>query len=293
MDSWERIRELGVLRAAGMSRRQVWRSVLVEAGIIGTIGGLVGSVAGLVVGALLLGFAGGCRPRSRCRGRRSRRRSSSASGWRCWPRPSRPGSPAGDRSWRPSGRSLTASATGPRALPRLVDSARRRARRGGATREADVLRAAVDDASARRGEGAHDRGLPGPGAPRRARVAPPAERRPGRRGRRPHLPDRPDLVPARGQPGARTRSRRSASSSWAAASACGAASSPRCCTSSSASSACRSSRSTRAASRSCSARPAATSSGSCSPAPSSVGLRSSAGTGGSAARSAPRRSARW
>ncbi len=59
MDSWERIRELGVLRAAGMSRRQVWRSVLVEAGIIGTIGGLVGSVAGLVVGALLLSFAGG------------------------------------------------------------------------------------------------------------------------------------------------------------------------------------------------------------------------------------------
>ena len=59
MDSWERIRELGVLRAAGMSRRQVWRSVLVEAGIIGTIGGLVGSVAGLAVGALLLGFAGG------------------------------------------------------------------------------------------------------------------------------------------------------------------------------------------------------------------------------------------
>ena len=59
MDSWERIRELGVLRAAGMSRRQVWRSVLVEAGIIGTIGGLVGSVAGLAVGALLLAFAGG------------------------------------------------------------------------------------------------------------------------------------------------------------------------------------------------------------------------------------------
>ena len=59
MDTWERIRELGVLRAAGMSRRQVWRSVLVEAGILGTIGGLVGSVAGLAVGALLLGFAGG------------------------------------------------------------------------------------------------------------------------------------------------------------------------------------------------------------------------------------------
>ena len=39
MGTWERIRELGVLRAAGMSRRQVWRSVLVEAGILGTIGG--------------------------------------------------------------------------------------------------------------------------------------------------------------------------------------------------------------------------------------------------------------
>ena len=36
MDTWERIRELGMLRAAGMSRRQVWRSVLVEAGILGS-----------------------------------------------------------------------------------------------------------------------------------------------------------------------------------------------------------------------------------------------------------------
>jgi putative ABC transport system permease protein len=59
MGTWERIRELGVLRAAGMSRRQVWRSVLVEAGILGTIGGIAGSVAGLAVGALLVAFAGG------------------------------------------------------------------------------------------------------------------------------------------------------------------------------------------------------------------------------------------
>ncbi len=58
MGTWERIRELGVLRAAGMSRRQVWRSVLVEAGILGTIGGIAGSVAGLAVGALLVAFAG-------------------------------------------------------------------------------------------------------------------------------------------------------------------------------------------------------------------------------------------
>ncbi len=59
MDTWERIRELGVLRAAGMSRRQVWRSVLVEAGILGTIGAVVGSIAGMGIGALLVAFAGG------------------------------------------------------------------------------------------------------------------------------------------------------------------------------------------------------------------------------------------
>ena len=45
--------------AAGMSRRQVWRSVLVEAGILGTIGAVVGSIAGMGVGALLVAFAGG------------------------------------------------------------------------------------------------------------------------------------------------------------------------------------------------------------------------------------------
>jgi putative ABC transport system permease protein len=59
MDTWERIRELGMLRAAGMSRRQVWRSVLVEAGILGTIGALVGALAGIGVGVLLVAFAGG------------------------------------------------------------------------------------------------------------------------------------------------------------------------------------------------------------------------------------------
>jgi putative ABC transport system permease protein len=59
MDTWQRARELGMLRAAGMSRRQVWRSVLVEAGILGLIGAIVGSVAGLAVGFLLVGSAGG------------------------------------------------------------------------------------------------------------------------------------------------------------------------------------------------------------------------------------------
>jgi putative ABC transport system permease protein len=59
MDTWQRVRELGMLRAAGMSRSQVWRSVLVEAGILGLIGAIVGCVAGLAVGFLLVGSAGG------------------------------------------------------------------------------------------------------------------------------------------------------------------------------------------------------------------------------------------
>jgi putative ABC transport system permease protein len=55
MNTWERVRELGMLRAAGMSRSQVWRSVLVEAGILGSIGALVGCVAGVGIGAVLVG----------------------------------------------------------------------------------------------------------------------------------------------------------------------------------------------------------------------------------------------
>jgi putative ABC transport system permease protein len=59
MDTWERTRELGMLRAAGMSRRQVWRSVLVEAGILGAIGALIGTVAGIGIGALLVTSSSG------------------------------------------------------------------------------------------------------------------------------------------------------------------------------------------------------------------------------------------
>jgi putative ABC transport system permease protein len=58
MNTLERVREIGMLRAAGMSRSQVWRSVLVEAGILGGIGGLVGSAVGVVIGLLLGGGAG-------------------------------------------------------------------------------------------------------------------------------------------------------------------------------------------------------------------------------------------
>ncbi len=46
----ERVRELGVLRAAGMTRRQLWRMVVVEAGIVGLASALVGVPSGVAVG---------------------------------------------------------------------------------------------------------------------------------------------------------------------------------------------------------------------------------------------------
>ncbi len=75
MNVLERVREIGVLRAAGMTRRQVWRSVVVEAGITGLIGAICGVVAGLVVGALMVVLR-----------RRAARTSRSAC--RGWPSPS-------------------------------------------------------------------------------------------------------------------------------------------------------------------------------------------------------------
>jgi len=59
MNVLERVREIGVLRAAGMTRRQVWRSVVVEAGITGLVGAISGVVAGLIVGGLMVVLAGG------------------------------------------------------------------------------------------------------------------------------------------------------------------------------------------------------------------------------------------
>jgi ABC-type antimicrobial peptide transport system permease subunit len=55
----ERVRELGVLRAAGMTRGQVRRSVVVEAGILGIVGSLLGIAAGLVAGTILVLVGGG------------------------------------------------------------------------------------------------------------------------------------------------------------------------------------------------------------------------------------------
>lgn len=59
MNVLERVREIGILRAAGMTRRQVWRSVVVEAGLTGVVGALTGIAAGLAVGALMVLLAGG------------------------------------------------------------------------------------------------------------------------------------------------------------------------------------------------------------------------------------------
>jgi putative ABC transport system permease protein len=58
MGVWERVRELGVLRAIGMTRRQVMRMVVVEASILGVVGVVLGSIAGIAAGALLLQLGG-------------------------------------------------------------------------------------------------------------------------------------------------------------------------------------------------------------------------------------------
>ena len=54
----ERIRELGVLRAIGLSRRQASRMVVVEAGVLGVVGAVLGIATGLVVGLLMLILSG-------------------------------------------------------------------------------------------------------------------------------------------------------------------------------------------------------------------------------------------
>ena len=103
MNVIERVREIGILRAAGMTRRQVWRSVVVEAGVLGLAGAILGIVLGLVVGALMVVLTGGRLDVasgipwsswvSRC---------CSASWSRCSPRPIPPGSRAGCPSSGPS-----------------------------------------------------------------------------------------------------------------------------------------------------------------------------------------------
>jgi putative ABC transport system permease protein len=59
MNVIERVREIGVLRATGMTRRQVWRMVVVEAGVLGVVGAALGCLAGVGAGAALIVLAGG------------------------------------------------------------------------------------------------------------------------------------------------------------------------------------------------------------------------------------------
>jgi putative ABC transport system permease protein len=59
MNVLERVREIGILRAAGMTRSQVWRMVVVEAGIFGVAGAALGSIIGIVAGTAMVVLAGG------------------------------------------------------------------------------------------------------------------------------------------------------------------------------------------------------------------------------------------
>ncbi len=55
----ERTREIGVLRALGLTRRRVERTILVEAGVLGLVGSLLGVAAGLGAGLLMVELARG------------------------------------------------------------------------------------------------------------------------------------------------------------------------------------------------------------------------------------------
>ncbi len=58
MDVRQRVGELGLLRAAGLTRRQAWRFVVVEAGILGLAGAFLGIIGGVVAAGAVL-FLGG------------------------------------------------------------------------------------------------------------------------------------------------------------------------------------------------------------------------------------------
>lgn len=59
MNVVERVREIGVLRATGMTRRQVRQMIVVEAGVLGVVGAFLGVVVGLLAGAVLVVAGGG------------------------------------------------------------------------------------------------------------------------------------------------------------------------------------------------------------------------------------------
>jgi len=59
MNVLERVRELAILRATGLTRRQAWRLVVLEAAILGFVGALLGAAAGLAAGVALVELTGG------------------------------------------------------------------------------------------------------------------------------------------------------------------------------------------------------------------------------------------
>ncbi len=59
MNVLERVRELALLRATGLTRRQAWRLVVLEAAILGLVGAVLGAATGLAAGAALVLLAGG------------------------------------------------------------------------------------------------------------------------------------------------------------------------------------------------------------------------------------------
>jgi putative ABC transport system permease protein len=59
MNVVERLRELALLRAMGLTRRQAWRLVVLEAAILGFVGAFMGTVTGLLAGAALVLLASG------------------------------------------------------------------------------------------------------------------------------------------------------------------------------------------------------------------------------------------
>ena len=56
---YERVREIAILRAHGMTQRQVRSMVVVEAAIMGAVGGVIAAVIGLLLAAVVLRLGGG------------------------------------------------------------------------------------------------------------------------------------------------------------------------------------------------------------------------------------------
>ena len=145
MNVVERVREIGVLRATGMTRSQVWRMIVIEAGVLGVIGAVLGCLAGLGAGAALIALTGGGigARASISRGRRWAWRPSSASRSPCSPRITR-------LDWRVAFRSSGLSSSS--RLRRRIAAPDGGVRRSG-TDDRDV----ETDPRSRPGTGDHDR----------------------------------------------------------------------------------------------------------------------------------------